>query len=140
MTAARTPARAAVAAAPPARLWPGTATIARSTGSPTSATDGSAGSPQTSRALGLTANSSPSYPPATSAARTSWPTPPGCRPAPITATEAGASSGRERVVCGGAVPLADGRERGLVRQRRDPHPDDTRVAERPRRRRARGRR
>ena len=67
---------------------------ARSTGEGVAASDRYAGLPAIRSARGLTGYTGPVNPPSTSIRTTSWPTRPGCRLAPITATDAGASSGR----------------------------------------------
>ena len=67
---------------------------ARSTSSGSAAADGTQGTPSSSVTAGLTAYTGPEKPPVTMFRRMARPTEPGRRLAPMTATEAGASTCR----------------------------------------------
>jgi hypothetical protein len=92
-TSALTP-RRSQSSATPATSRVGTAIIARSTCSGSAAADGMHGTPSSSAAPGLTTYTGPGKPPEMMFRNTIRPVDPGRRPAPMTAAEAGTSTGR----------------------------------------------
>ena len=92
-TRALTP-RRPQSSATPSTAGAGTAMTARSTCSGSAAADGRQGMPSSSAAPGLTGYTGPEKPPPIRFCKITRPTDPGRRLAPMTATEAGLSTGR----------------------------------------------